>query len=154
MKTLPAAIAGHAVMAHPLIKDHVFPSGGFGQGSHADFAEFGRVCPVVHATLSQVPRVVHMLVAAIAGQAVMAHPSVDDQMFPNDRVGHATHALFAAFGCVRPVHAELSQVPIVVKMLLAAIAGHAVMAHPSVDVQVFPRDRVGHATHALFAAFG
>jgi hypothetical protein len=48
----------------------------------------------------------------------------------------------------------MAQEPIVVKMLLAAIAGQAVMAHPSVDDQAFPRDRVVHATHALFAAFG
>jgi len=138
VKTLPAAIAGHAVMAHPLIKDHVFPSGGFGQGSHADFAEFGRVCPVVHATLSQVPIVVKMLLAAIAGHAVMAHPFADDHVFPYDGVGQGSHAVFAEFGRVCPVHTELLQVPIVVKMLLAAIAPHRACAHPFAEVHPYP----------------
>jgi hypothetical protein len=53
-------------------------------------------------------------------------PSDDDQMFPYDGIVQALHDVFVALGIVCPEHTVESHVPIVVQILVDAIAGHTV----------------------------
>jgi hypothetical protein len=155
---LVAAIAGHGLIAQLSVVVYTFPFRNLGvQGTQLlDSSRFSRLPRLSsgHTWVSQVPIVVQTWVSGIAGHATVPHPFADSQSCPNHRSGQGSHDIFDASGVVCPGHAVLAQVPIVVKMWFSAIAGQAVMAHPSVDDHVFPRDGVGHATHALFAAFG
>ena len=71
-----------------------------------------------------------MLLEAIAGQVVVAHPSVDDQYRPKS-CGQSTHADLSLFGVVCPVHAIVSQNPAVKNILLEGTFGQYRGLQPS-----------------------
>ena len=108
----------------------------------------------MQAVLVHEPIVVKIFVGSIESHGVLSQPFGELQEFPIGGDGQATHKDFSAFGIVCPRHAMFSHEPAVVKTFVEAIAEHITIAQPSTDAHVFPREGVGHGSHAVLVAFG